>query len=407
MTEHRFARSILYVTLVWLALRLAWWWYAHPEPVSDFENYRRLAVGLLDHHQLGYPRVSAERVPAYPAFLAAAMVVSRSVAWLSLVNVILSAALVPIVARLARALEIGSGAALGGAAVGALDPTFVLFSPVLGSEHLFVVFLFLAFIVASEAETRSRWALAGVLFGAAILTRPDALFYTPVIAAAAWLRSRTPRPTAPLILLLATALVVSPWYVRNRVVLGPGAGLSTVGGLNFYFAHNDRKYGWSAVGDTPLAGLDEVGIQTRGYALGLEYLKHAGMARIIGDIRRGTEDLYSPSAWAFALFWSTRQAGSTPDINTPNALYDHHVLQRLADLYRVVLWGAGLSLIFFWRYPPRAWLVLYGGVAMSWIGFCVVFWADPRYRYVSEVIFCMLTALAVHAMVTLARPRVP
>lgn len=393
------------VTFVGLVLRLAWWWHAHPDPVSDFEYYRRMAADLLDHHQLGYPKVSASRVPAYPLFLAAAMIVSRSVAWLSFVNVILSAALVPIVARLARALTISPAAALGAAAVVAVDPTFVLFSPVLASEHLFVVFLFLSIIEALGAGTRSRFALAGALFGAAILTRPDALFYTPVIVAAAWRRPRAPRLIAPVILLLAAALVVAPWYVRNRVVVGPGAGLSTVGGMNFYFAHNDRQYGWRSLDDTPLAGMDEVSGQARGYALGFEYLSHAGLRRIAGDIRTGTERLYSPSLYLFALHWSTLAAGSNPDNSTPNALHDVPFLNWLADLYRVVLWGAGLSLLFVWRYPGRASLLLYGLVATSWIGHCWIFWADPRYRYVSEVIFCVLSALFVHGAASLLAGR--
>ena len=40
-------------------------------------------------------------------------------------------------------------------------------------------------------------------------------------------------------------------------------------------------------------------------------------------------------------------------------------------------------------------LVLYGLVAMNWFGYCVISWADPRYRYVAEIVFCVLTAIAV------------
>jgi len=59
-------------------------------------------------------------------------------------------------------------------------------------------------------------------------------------------------------------------------------------------------------------------------------------------------------------------------------------------------------------YPPRASVVLYGIVLMSWLGFCWIFWAEPRYRYVPEVTFCVLTALAVHAAImTVAQRRPP
>lgn len=400
-----FARSILIVTLVGLVLRLAWWWHAHPDPVSDFEYYRLMAAGLLDHHELGYPKVSAARVPAYPAFLAAAMLVSRSAAWLGLVNVLLSALLVPVVARLARVLGLADSAALGAAAIVALDPTFVFFSPVLASEHLFIVFLLWSFVEAIGATTGRGFALAGVVFGAAMLTRPDALFYTPVLAGVAWLRSGRARPVAPAVLLLSAALIVTPWYVRNRIVMGPGAGLSTVGGRNFYYAHNDRRYGWHPLAGTPLEGLDEVAMQTRGYELGFEYLAHAGPRRIASDIREGTVRLYSPSAYPFALHWSTLTAGSNPDNSTPNALHENATLQGLAGLYRWLLWGAGLSLLVVRRTPPLASFVLYGLLAMNWIGHCWIFWADPRFRYVAEVVFCLLTALVVHAVVRSLRWR--
>ena len=98
-----FERSILIVSIAGLALRLAWWWYARPDPIADFEYYRLMAADLLEHHRLvdhplvGTPRASALRVPGYPVFLALAMLVSRSVAWLSIVNVALSALLVPLV----------------------------------------------------------------------------------------------------------------------------------------------------------------------------------------------------------------------------------------------------------------------------------------------------------------------
>ena len=397
--------SILIVSIAGLALRLAWWWYARPDPVADFEWYRLMAADLLEQHQLvdhplfGTPQPSALRVPAYPVFLAVAMLVSRSGAWLSIVNVVLSTLLVPLVAWLARVLAFEPAAALTAAVLVAINPTFVFFSPVLASEHLFVVFLVLSLIVGTGARTRSQFAVAGLLFGAAVLTRPDALFYMPVLAGVVWLRSGSVRPIAPAILMLAAALVVAPWYVRNRVVVGPGAGLSTAGGLNFYYAHNDHQYGWHPLQGTPLEGLSEVAVQARGYELGFEFLSHAGLARIVSDIREGTVRLYSPSAYPFALYWSTLTASSNPDNNSPNALHESAALQGLTGLYRWLLWGAGLSLLLIRRTPSIASGVLYGLLAMNWVGYCWIFWADSRFRFLAEVVFCMLTALVVSVVV--------
>jgi len=394
LTPGRTSRALWIIAGVGLCLRLAWMVYAHPDPVSDFEYYRRMAADLLDHHQLGYPKLSASRVPGYPVLLAGAMLVSRSVSWLRLVNVLLSAALVPVAARLARGLALPPAAVLTTAALVAVAPDFVLFAPVLASEHLFALLLLLALVVALGATHRGRVVCCGVLTGVTILTRPDALFYLPVIAGVLAWRAPGRRIAAPALCLVTAGLVVMPWYVRNRVELGPGAGISTVGGMNFYFAHNDVHYGWQATGDTPLAGMNEVAMQARGYALGLDYLEHAGWLRIVEDIAAGTGGLYSPQAYPFASFWSTLAAGTTPDDSTPNALARLWWVRQLGEAYRIVLYGAVLSVLVARRFPRGAAPVLYGLVAMSWLGYAVVFWADPRYRYVAEIAFCLLTALA-------------
>jgi hypothetical protein len=58
-----------------------------------------------------------------------------------------------------------------------------------------------------------------------------------------------------------------------------------------------------------------------------------------------------------------------------------------------LLLAAFLSVFFLRHYAPRVWLFLYGVVLMNWIGYALIFWAKARYRYVSEVVFCILAAL--------------
>ena len=83
------ARLIWLILLLGFALRLAWLLFARPVPVSDFEGYRQLAINLLDRHFFGFSTPKAYRLPGNPAFLALAMLVSRSVIWLSFANVLL------------------------------------------------------------------------------------------------------------------------------------------------------------------------------------------------------------------------------------------------------------------------------------------------------------------------------
>ena len=138
--------------------------------------------------------------------------------------------------------------ALLAAAICAVHPDFVFFAPVLATEPMFLLLLILAGILTLRLRTVDparqplHATIAGLFYGAAILTRVDALFFLPALAALIG-RSALRRGVIAG-LMVGTAIVVTPWYVRNRVVIGPGAGLSTTGGVNFYYAHNDRAYGW-------------------------------------------------------------------------------------------------------------------------------------------------------------------
>jgi 4-amino-4-deoxy-L-arabinose transferase-like glycosyltransferase len=391
------SRQILIATIAGLALRLAWWWYAQPEPVSDFEYYRRAGVALLDHHQFGFPRPSG-RAPGYPAFLAVTMLFGRSLAWLSIANILLSTALVPMTARLTRLLTGWPRAAIVAAWVVALNPTFVFFAPVLASEHLFAALLVTALIAVLSAARGDRVLLhvagAGALMGAAALARADAMFYVPLFAALAWWRTGR-RALAPAALLLSVAVVLAPWYIRNRVVVGAGAGISTAGGLTFYYAHNDRTYGYHPLRGTPLEGLDEAAMQTRGYQLGLEYLSRADWSRIIRDIGTATRLQFVPS-YPFSLVWATQAMGQTPDNLTQRPLPGFHALFRAAELlYYALLCGAALSLIGVRRYPRTALCVLWGVIGLNWFAHCVIFLGEGRYRYPAELMCCMLVALLV------------
>src|SRR5262245_65139209 len=127
------------ILAVALLLRLGWMQYAQTIPVSDFEDYRTLAESLRDHHQFGYPVLTAWRLPGYPLFLAGLMLISRSIAWLSFWSVVLSTVNCALVCCLAYVLFERKDVAVGAGLVSALNPSFVFYSPVLASEHLFTL----------------------------------------------------------------------------------------------------------------------------------------------------------------------------------------------------------------------------------------------------------------------------
>ncbi len=263
--------------LLGAALRVGWLLVAHPEPVSDFLGYRSLASRWLttgQYARLGVP--TAYRTPGYPAFLALGLWVSKANWWLSLINVALSTAAIPLTALFASRLGFGRRTVIVSAGLIAVLPTYVFFAPVLASEHLQLVLVLGAWCSSLRTTSRSRAVVAGLAYGVAILVRPESLFF---LFAAPWLIrlavpswSRIARLAG--VTALVAGLVVVPWYVRNEVAVGRGAGISTTGGLNLYLAHNSEPgTRFVPLDQTPLRGLDELATNRKGLTLGLRNIR--------------------------------------------------------------------------------------------------------------------------------------
>jgi 4-amino-4-deoxy-L-arabinose transferase-like glycosyltransferase len=389
-------RRVAIATVVGLLARLAWLIVIRPQPVSDYEYIHRFADGLFDHHQYGYPVLDSGRMPGYPMLLAALMVVSRSVFWLSAASAVFSTLLVPATASLARALGLSPATAVAAAFIVALEPTFVFYGPLLASEHLFSVCLVAGLAVAAgtgaSASPVRRAAVAGVLIGLAAMGRAEALVYLPVVAAIVLVRVKRARWVATVALLACALIVVAPWWFRNRVLIGPGAGLSTSAGPTFYYAHNDRWNGWFPLRGTPLEGLTQLKMQTRGYELGFDYIRHAGAGRLLKDVWIGTSRLYSPLSSPFALRWSTMQAGAGPDDFSRRQIPGLHALELVSGAYGLVALAALGSWLVRRQFPPGAFAILWSLIAVHWVTYAVVFLGESRYRYFAEVLFCVLAA---------------
>jgi len=84
--------------------------------------------------------------------------------------------------------------------------------------------------------------LAGILCGLAALTRPAALLVLPLLAVMWLVQRRMPVRVWLLriaVFALGAVLAVAPWTIRNRVVLGRFALITTNGGSTFWGANND------------------------------------------------------------------------------------------------------------------------------------------------------------------------
>lgn len=214
-------------------------------PSGDPISYDLQAVHLVGQHSYT-PSQHADpaspeafRPPGWPYALAAAYKVTGA-RWtagrlLAAGLGTLSVLFVYLIAS--EALGRGVGRAAGWLA--AVFPPMVFLSASLVAENLFVPLLLAATwaaLRARGAERPLRWAaLAGALCGLAALTRTNgmALALPLVVALLPTLRPRALNRgalAAPALALVAMALAIAPWTVRNALVLHHFVPVSTQGG---------------------------------------------------------------------------------------------------------------------------------------------------------------------------------
>jgi 4-amino-4-deoxy-L-arabinose transferase-like glycosyltransferase len=174
--------------------------------------------------------------PLYPYFLALVHSAFGSLFAIKLLQAFLGSLLIPAVFRLADHL-FGPRPAILAGALTAFYPEFIWYASHFWCETLFLTLLWWAMervLVADQSRSARAAALAGLLFGLAILTRETVLYLLPI--AALWLgfaRAEKAKARAAA-LVVAAFLVVAPWTVRNWIQFHAFIPVSTGGGLNLY-----------------------------------------------------------------------------------------------------------------------------------------------------------------------------
>lgn len=189
----------------------------------------RFATGVL-------PEI--DRTPGYALFLAVTSL--PGMAFAALVQVVLSAASVILVARLARTAVGDEGAAILAAWIYAFEPLAVVYSARLLPETLFAALLLMSLErVAAFLRGRRLGALVagGFWLAAAIFVRPVG-YYLPFALAGGLIvalrRERGLRWKAPAVLLAAVLPWLVVWQARNWMETGFG-GFSSIAARNLYF----------------------------------------------------------------------------------------------------------------------------------------------------------------------------
>ena len=401
-----------------LALRMAYTWYAQgPDAFaqSDSASYDEIAWNLAQG--LGFRAggagnawVTAFRPPALPfvVSLLYRVVGHRflSALWLQcVIGALIPLALVEFVRG-----TVGSSAARIAGWLAAVHPMLVFFSGYLLTEPLFALTMLLA-LNASTAWVKtprvSRALGAGVCWGVAILSRPNAMAMPFLVAAWAWVPlglATGPRERLRQLAMLALGVVlaVGPWTLRNARELHAFVPVTTGGGPALLDANNaliwddpaTRGGAMSVRGREPYAsrlrGLDEPHADAMAGRMAREFL---------GQRRAQWPQM---AAAKLARFWRLRSEGGvltkqwrrhgTP-LDALVGLLDPLTLWSIVVL-PFALGGALVAL----RGPKRLFLALPLLTILLFTASAVVYWGALRMRMPIEPLVVFYAAIGADAL---------
>ncbi len=272
--------------VIGLLIRIVWV-SAFPAPqTSDERTYFGLAAALA----AGRPYATQYEghtwnsywPPGYPLFLQLFLRVLGLDRWvLVLANLVLFATCMVVVHRLAVCAAGQAVARLSTAAL-TVWPNHVCLSGLASKELLLVmlvplvVLLYLRTTLCSTRKAISRLLLSGAICGVASLTQPGLLFLPAIFALDGLIRRATIRELGLRLAMvtLGMAVVILPWSLRNRRVLGTWVLISTNGGSVFYRANNPLATGgYTPRGERSLALLNEAEQSRFGFKWGLEWIR--------------------------------------------------------------------------------------------------------------------------------------
>lgn len=258
MTLRRLSLLTVVFTLA-LVLRGGWvgvGWARHGATLTypDETLHWEIARNLITHGALATDDGRyAARMPLYPLYLAAFAGLGDLGVLLARIGQALIGALGALIVAWWARRALGARAAWLAGGLAAIDPYGVFFCNLLLTEVLFTT-LALGFAASAwrliqpdeGARKATGWLIAaGALSSACLLTRPSCALWLPVVwlliglGAAHWRHGLTRLAICAGV----TALLLLPWGLRNRAVLGHFAWLSANGGVTLYDALGPQARG--------------------------------------------------------------------------------------------------------------------------------------------------------------------
>jgi hypothetical protein len=414
-----------------LLVRLVLVLFVHPPGqfvYSDMQSYDSVAFELLAGH--GSPW-QAFRPVGYSMFLALVYRLSDgSRTLVGVLQALMSAALVPWSAQLARAAGAGRVTAVWVALLIATSVPLIFYSTVLLTEVPTTFFLVLSLkqAIAPGWRGRWRWLKPGLALGVAAAMRPNLLLLVPVLlaylafgreglrAGRAWFGSRAdPRASmlsraslvAAMLAMLGCALPLGLVCSYNSLALRRLAGPAANGGLNFYLnfadvrsVHYNGPYGGYWISPVP-NGLRF----TRDEPTDVPFFNDAHYYRAgVAFVREHPEALWraldnfrEASGLGIQLYWP-----NWPGFELAFRRYAHFFFAVVLAPALAYLVHVGVELLRRRAHPVV--LLLAGCCVMGTLPM-YFFLGDPRVRVPFDLIWVVLSGLAIQSGLGLLRER--
>lgn len=262
-------------------------WKTHPRDDAssgDAMFYQTLAKNVLAGKGYSFNGTlqTADKLPVYPLFIAATYWVAGvdnffAVRWVQ----ILIACLVPVLVFRLGVNLFDARIAWIAAILVTIDPLLIYFAPAFLAEEIFLVLLLISILGFTGLVRKFSWrglGVASLSLGLTMLTRGNfALlpFFLGLWSVACWGWTGVRRGVA---IIAITALVMSPWIIRNYLALGAIIPFTTNGGGAFYGANNAYAQGnWlqgNARTDLPRpSGNTEVELDRDSYRLAFQWIQ--------------------------------------------------------------------------------------------------------------------------------------
>lgn len=396
------ARLIAGAALIGLLLRLGfgvWYWVDKPL-MKDEQEYLLLATRVATGHGFTYPATAPsagffERPPGFVVYLAAILLATQDPlvttsppqsldelpptssdvpAAITVTQCLVGTLVILLVAALAGRAGGPRAAQLGALGAAIYPPIawvcgYVLSEPLYSALALGTVWLLQMAGDATGPRRLGLGAAAGIVAGAALLTKEAMLFFLPL--AALWLLLHRRRQLL-VVFAAGVALIVLPWIARNYVVHDQFILTAAHGGVTLWTGNNPLAHGEGDLAANPIMGQARRDLEARHQGLTNQQMDDVYYREVRDFV------LQHPGRWlileARKLFYTFVPIGPSYTLHS-NRYYIATVVPYglLAPIALVGLWRL-------WRRPGPSPLWALGLLALSSVIVCLVFFPQERFR---------------------------